>query len=157
MGISVRSATLGDIDWILSQLKIFSKLYGTKRSLYGDEIHCREGLKRTIEGHVFLLAVREDDSPLGFIAGLISPHLYNPAIRMLCELFWWVAEDARTTRAGVMLIDAFIDFGKKNADWITFGITEETPINEVSITKRGFHAHERSYLMEVSPCLPQSQ
>lgn len=147
----VRRAVDSDLDWILSQLKIFAPLYGTKRSLYGDESYAREGLRRTMESHLLLVAVR-GETLMGFIAGIVSPHLYNPAIRILCELFWWVSEDFRLTPAAALLFSEFVRWGKENCDWITFGVTETTPIKETSLLRRGFQLQERSYLMEVKPC-----
>ena len=137
-----------DIDWLIGQLKTFSEFYGHKKSLYGDEEYCREGLRRTITGHFFLIAERGKDR-LGFIAGLVAPHLYNPSIRNLTELFWWVAEEHRGSSAGLVLLDEFVKWGKENCDWICFSITKDTRIDPEHLLKRGFKPYESSFLMEV--------
>lgn len=143
----IRRARLDDIDWILSQLKIFAKWYGTKKSLYGDETYCREGLRKTIENHYFTIA-EQSSEPIGFISGYISPHPYNPSIRVLTEFFWWVSENKRHTKAGSMLLDEYVRWGKENCDWVTFSVTQETKISENHLTKRGFMLIEKSYLLE---------
>lgn len=149
MNVYIRRGDLKDIDWMVAQLKEFSRYYGSKRALFGDEAYARNGLVETIKKHLVLVA-EKDGAPVGFIAGLVSPHLYNPEIRILCELFWWVMPGHRGGRASPMLLDAFVEWGKEHADWITFGTTEKTPIKESSLIRRGFHLQETSYLMEVA-------
>lgn len=80
---------------------------------------------------------------------MLGFHPYNPAIRVLTETFWWVTPNARGSRAGLMLLDAFTAYGERNADWIVFTLEHHSPVNERTLTKRGFHLHERSYLREV--------
>ncbi len=48
-----------------------------------------------------------------------------------------------------MLLKEFINTGKENADWITFGLMETTPVKEKSILKYGFKKMETNFLMEV--------
>jgi len=147
MSIVVRPARPDDIDWIISQLERFSGLYGHKRALFGDEAYAREGLRRLVETHFVRIASRKEVR-LGFIAGIVAPHLFNPSIRNLTELFWWVAEEHRFTAAGLLLLDEFVTWGKENCDWINFNVTEQTAIDPDHLIKRGFKQYERSFLME---------
>ena len=156
MEITVRRGKPEDVPWILSQLKIFSPLYGTKRSLFGDEDYAREGLLRTMESHLLLVAER-GETLMGFVAGMVSPHLYNPAIRILCELFWWVAEEYRKTRAGYLLMREYMTWGKSNVDWMTFCLMENSPVKDGTLRRLGFKPTETSYLMEVQPWQPSQQ
>jgi RimJ/RimL family protein N-acetyltransferase len=148
--ITVRGATPEDIDWLLSQLREFSNFFGTRRSLFGDDDYSQSAMLNMIQNHIVFIAEREDVGPIGFISGYIIPHPYNPEIRLLSETFWWVDEEYRGTRAGLMLLNQFTDWGKKNADWITFALEEKSPVKETCLTKRGFRLHERSFLLEVS-------
>lgn len=46
------------------------------------------------------------------IAGVSSPHYVNAAHFTAHELFWWVDPEARSTRVGVRLLEAFEDWAK---------------------------------------------
>jgi hypothetical protein len=94
--------------------------------------------------------IAERDGPVGFVSGMLAAHPYNPALTVLTEMFWWVAPEARGSRAGLLLLDAFLAYGERNADWIIFTLEHHSPVNERTLTKRGFHLHERSYLYEVT-------
>lgn len=146
--IEIRRAEARDIAWILSQLKEFSQFIETRHQLYGSEEYSCKGIQLLIEEHVFFIA-EENNEPIGFVSGYFTPHLFNPDIRILCELFFWVVPSKRGCRAGSLLMDAYIDEGMKKAQWITFGLNRFTRVNERSLIKRGFAHHETTFLMEV--------
>ena len=147
--IKIRPATTDDLEWLIEQLKAFSLFYGTKNGLFSTEQFAREGMTTFMEKHVVFVAEKDFVGPIGFIAGLIIPHIYNPTIRVLNEAFWWVPEQHRHSRAGYLLLKAFIEYGKANADWILFTLEADSPVNEFALIDRGFKLKERSYLMEV--------
>ncbi len=148
-GVTVRHGEERDVDWLLSQLKKFSTFYGTKRSLYGSDDHVREILFRCIGDHILLIAERAEAGPVGFISGFVGPHPYNPSIRSLTETAWWVDEDHRGSRAGLLLFNAFVAWGRSNVDWIVFAIEDHSPVNPDILVRRGFRLQERNFLMEV--------
>lgn len=145
----LRRAEASDIAWLMIQLREFSQFIETEYQLYGDDEYTKNGLQLLIEKHYLNIATTHEGKPVGFMAGYFNPHLFNPSITVLCELFWWVIPEYRQTRAGAMLMNAFIDFGKKNAQWISFSLNRFTEVNERSLVKRGFHLHEKTYLLEV--------
>ena len=145
----VRRATESDLDYIVGQFPAFAKHYGTNKSLHGNHTHARDAMLKTIQEHLVLVAESDQDGVRGFIAGFVSAHPYNPDIRVLTELFWWVEPAFRRTRAAVLLMNEFVAWGKSNCDWVTFGIMETTPVKESAILKRGFIPYERNYIMEV--------
>ena len=147
--ITVRPAYASDVHWMLPQLQKFSQFYGTKIQLFGDEAHARCFIENQIEQHLVLIADRDGTGPIGFISGIVTLHPYNPSIRLLSESFWWVDEEFRGTRAGLLLLEEFVAWGKVNCDWITFALEEHSPVRDKSLLKRGFHLQERSFLMEV--------
>ena len=163
MLIDVRSATPLDIDWLMSRLLKLSQFAGTKRLLFEDNDYSRNGLASLIAHHFVRVAYRKHEagwpggsSPLkegwhrvGFIGGYFVGHPFNPKVRYLSELFWWVDETDRKTRAGHALLKSFVDFGIANADWLVFGLNEHTPVKEETILKIGFKKHETCYLMEI--------
>lgn len=143
--IEIRRAEASDIAWILSQLKEFSRFIETRYQLYGSDEYSRKGIELLINEHVFFVA-EKNSLPIGFIAGYFTPHLFNPEIKILNELFWWTQKGHH--RAAFLLLQEYLRFGKSNAQWITLSLNRFTPINEKSILKRGFHEHERTYLLE---------
>lgn len=147
--IQVRAAHLGDLDWLMRELKAFSHFYGSKKPLYGGDAYATQAITGMIENHVLLVAEREDGERMGFIGGVVQPHPMNPEISTLTELFWWVPETHRGCRAGLMLLNAFIDWGQKHCDWVLMTLEHNSPISERCLTTRGFIPKERSYLLEV--------
>lgn len=148
--ITIRRGKPEDMDWLIQELKLFSAFYDTKHPLFGHEQFVREGMTSMIEKHLVLIAEKEGIGPVGFIAGLLVPHIFNPLIRCLSETFWWVEEKHRRGRAGFMLLQAFIDFGKQNADWILCTIESNSPVNPNVLLDRGFKLKERNFVMEVT-------
>jgi len=146
--VAVRRARLADIDWIVSELREFAAHYNTKKPLFPDEMHAHQVISSMIDGHVVFVAERGTELH-GFIGGIITPHFMNPTIKTIAEMFWWVAKEHRGSRAGLLLLNEFIAFGEKNADWITVSLENRSPVHEKCLLKRGFIGQERSYLREV--------
>lgn len=149
MGIVIRDASTSDIDWLLTELKAFSNFFSAKIELFKDSDFARNFVSTMVANHLVLIADRQGER-MGFISGYVTPHPYNPEIKTLAETFWWVSPRYRSSRAGLMLLNAFTAWGKANADWITFALENHSPINEKTLTKRGYHLTERSFLLEVS-------
>lgn len=148
MPIQVRPATTQDLDWLIGQLKDFAAFYASKRSLFGEESYVRAVITSMIERHLVLVAERGTEL-LGFIGGIVTPHFMNPDIQVLTETFWWVSPEHRRTRAGLMLLEAFVGYGKANAQWTQMTLEHESPVADRCLTKRGFQLKEHSYLLEV--------
>lgn len=152
MTIVIRSANDSDIQWLTDQMIEFSKFQGTKISLFSTPEFVKIGLKNLIDNHFFKIACGCNDGiieRMGFIAGILMPHPYNPRIRIFAEQFWWVEPKFRNSRAGLLLLNEFMGFGEKNADWVTFTIESKSPVSEKTLTRRGFQIQELSYLKEV--------
>ena len=81
---------------------------------------------------------------------MIAPHIFNPKIMTLTEVFWWVKPEHRGSRAGRDLIEEFILWGKENVDWIITTLEENSPVNDSVFLNRGFKPKERSFIMEVT-------
>ncbi len=150
MTIGIRSADEADIEWLLGQLRKFSDFFGTELKLFGDEAQARDLLTKMILNHPTYIAESDQCGRMGFIAGVLTPHMFNPQITVLAETFWWVDELYRGTRAGLLLLNRFVAEGQLCADWITFALEAKSPVREETLTRRGFRLQERSYLMEVA-------
>lgn len=144
----VRQATTEDIDWLIEECAEFGRFFDSKIPLYNEE-HLRSVvLPSLINSHLFLVAeVRGEKA--GFIAGLYTSHFLNPLITTLTEILFWVTPKLRGSRAAIMLIEAYTQWGKLNADWISMTVESASHLNEKSILKRGFRFKEKSYFMEV--------
>jgi len=148
MPIQIRKGELEDIPWILEELKEFAIFYNTKKSLFPSEDLAAQKIGELIEGHVVYIS-EIDYMPSGFIIGLFTPHLFNPEINVLLELFWWVSEKYRGSKCGLLLLEEFIKFGEEHADWINFSLEEKSPVRDTVLLKRGFHLHEMNYMREI--------
>ena len=147
--VRVRRATSEDIEWLVTELRKFAEFFGSKHSLVGDETFWRDGLTVMVNQHVVFISETDADGRVGLIAGYLVGHPFNPKIRLLSEAFWWVSEKYRMSRAGLLLLNAFVEHGEKHADWITMALETKSPMNEKCLIKRGFHLHERSFLREI--------
>jgi hypothetical protein len=146
----VRKAHSLDSEWILEQLKIFSSIYETKHELFPkDTKEASLKVLQLIEQQIVLIAETDSGEKAGFIAGVLSPHYFNQDLMTLCELFWWVEEKHRGSRAGLMLYNEFVKIGKDLADWIVVCLKFGSPVKEEFFLKRDFKKLDQSFLLEV--------
>ena len=148
MGISVRWAQPNDLEWIVAELRKFSEFYGSHHTLFGDTEYVTNTVAGLIKDHVFLVAISGTEL-LGFIGGALHDHFYNPKIKVLSGLVWLVTKQFRSTSAGVDLLQAFSEWGRKCADWITLSIPNHSHLSQESLSRFGFMFQEKTYLLEV--------
>jgi hypothetical protein len=146
---TVRRAVESDQPWLLTQLKSFSSFYGNKKEFFGDEAHASQVVSALVQGQVVLVAESERGL-LGFVAGQVIAHPFNPNLKVLAELFWWVVPEHRKSRAGLMLLNEFTAWGKQNVDVITFCLLPHSDARPKSLLSRGYVAKETTYLLEVN-------
>lgn len=146
--IRIREANVEDIGWILEQVSAFSKFYGAGFDLAGDKEHGYKYIHGLILNHFFRIS-ELDTVRTGLIAGLIAPHHFNPKLKMLHELLWWVADEHRQTGSGKLLLEAYMSFGQNNGfDAITFTLEDNSPVPESILIKWGFRLKEKAYIKE---------
>lgn len=145
--IKVRQARTEDVPWLLKELAEFSKFYGTKNKLFGDQDYNTEYIEKVMDQH-FILVSENDEELTGFIAGLLMLHPFNPKVKVLQELWWWVPEKFRGGRSGFKLFKDFCDFGDKYCDMTLFTLEDASPVSETMLTKRGFVKKEVTYVRE---------
>lgn len=146
--VKVRNANPDDAAWLIEQIHAFEKFAGFKRQLLEDEGRAYETVWNLIAAHVVRIAC-DDEQRLGFIAGYHTPHPFNTNIKVLSEIFWWVAPERRGSRAGAALLNDFETIGRATADWVVLSLEHKSPLREVQLLKRGFRQVERSFLLEV--------
>lgn len=148
MSYQVRRATFDDIPDILEMLKEFAVFFDSRYSVYPDDEHATQFLTSMVNDHLVLIC-KHDEKNIGLIAGMILPHIFNPKITTLVETFWWVQKEYRETKAGAMLLNEYIRFGRQNVQWVIGTIEDNSPVRDETFLKRGFKLKEKSFLMEV--------
>ena len=101
-----------------------------------------------IANHVVLIA-EDNITRMGVIAGVKSPHHFNPEIRCLVELIWWVPEEFRDGRAGIALMREFEKVGRAEADCVVMSLEVGSTVRAEHLTKHGYRLAERSFVLEV--------
>jgi hypothetical protein len=145
---AIRKATVADMPWLLEQLAAFDRFFGSSRSMFPPSMDVAEQkLHYLINDHVFMIAEEAEYGPVGFIAGFQHEDFLSLRPR-LTELFWWVAEPYRRSRAGLLLLNAFIAYGRTLGADIAMSLLSGSPVNVDTLTRRGFVPKETSYLLE---------
>lgn len=145
--MTIRTFKMTDLPWLVKQLKDFADFYGTKKSLFLSATNTESLLKNLGINHVMFVA-EKDGELQGFIAGYFNPHPYNPEIKVLNEAFFWVEPNKRGSRAAIKLLDRFVGFGKRFADFVSLTLEDESQMSEKHFIKRGFKLKERNFLLE---------
>ncbi len=152
--IRIREANAEDINWILEQVTDFSTFYGMGFNLAGNIEYGKKYIAGLILNH-FVRISELDGERTGLIAGLIAPHHFNPDLKMLHELLWWVPEEHRQTGSGKLLFEAYMGFGQNNNfDFITFTLEDNSPVPEGFLFKQGFRLKEKAYIKEAKQWQP---
>jgi len=86
------------------------------------------------------------DKPVGVMLSRLSPSILDPKKAILTQDVLYTVSCQRAT---YWLLRDFIDFGKKNADFIMTMIGEKTNIKKASLEKLGFKKVEELYEIEV--------
>jgi hypothetical protein len=147
LGIEIRLAVEDDYPWLLEQSKLFTEFYGTSKKLYSD--HMPKVIQDLVEKHITLVS-QDGRNLTGLISGLYTTNFFNPDLKILAEVAWWVTPKYRNTRSGLMLLNEFVKMGKElEVDWITMSLEHHSPVNPKCLAKRGFKSQEHAFLMEV--------
>ena len=72
-----------------------------------------EGLIRQGMSTNTMWIVLKNNEPVGALGALVTPVAFNPSIQMIHEIFWWVDSTHRNGRAGLLLLNAFIEEAAK--------------------------------------------
>lgn len=156
----IRAGHEADLPWLLEQLREFDAFFGAKHTLFPDETYGRSFLRSLIDQHVLLIASAEGPpaSRIGFIGGLLGKHPFNPDLRTLTELFWWVVPRSRGGTTGARLLLEFRACAERHHVHMVVLSLEERTITEgmvdpSSLERMGFVPKERSYLLELEEAL----
>ena len=144
----IRYATLDDVSWIVGLVAADMQSLMGESDLY-DLDYLQTFVPYLIEDGVVLVAEKEG-IPVGCIAGILTPILFNPHKTALNEVFWWVAEEHRGSSAGAKLLLAFEQDGiALEVDFINMSIMHNTKLSTGALEKRGYLYKESSYVRRV--------
>lgn len=131
----------------MGALKAFAAEYPAPLAIYGTDEHAEALVGTLIRDQYVALAVDESGASLGLIAGVLGPHLYNPALRIATELWWWVTPPARGSSAGARLLADFEGWAaSQGADAIAMTLESSSPVRDDSLERRGYRMTERQFL-----------
>lgn len=88
------------------------------------------------EGTTFI--AKDGDKCVGALGSILTSNLFNPDIKTLAEIFWYVLPEYRNTRAGAMLLIEFEKKAKEVADEATLSLLPSSTISVDTLEKRGF-------------------
>lgn len=99
------------------------------------------------DGTAFI--VKKGDDPVGALGALLVPNLFNPDLKTLAEIFWYVLPEYRHTRAGALLMMAFEDKAEDIADEATLSLLPSSTIGMDTLEKRGFFLGEFAFRKQI--------
>lgn len=126
-------------DWLKKSCNELNSLYGTNYDFSRFPLN-------VVEKHHYFRVCLKDDKPVGFIIATIGQHMFDYNIKILSQQLMF-AETG--TKAGYLLMQDFIDFGKLHSNHIITMIADYTNIKEKSLVKLGFKKLETAYRMEI--------
>lgn len=88
------------------------------------------------------------ESPVGALGAIIVPNTYNPNIKTLVEMFWYVLPEYRKSRAGLLLLNAYAEKAEELGLEATMSLLPTSNIQDKTLAKRGFSICEYAYRKE---------
>lgn len=146
--MKIERATLADTPWLAGQMRAFSSALNTKHSyIFPTDEPLHQELQHMVESHVVLVAW-QDSTPVGAIGGLAGPHPFNPEVSALVERFWWVIPDKRGSKAGYLLLRAFMKIGERY-DTTVVSLENDSNVSDRMMARFGLKQYERTYAREI--------
>lgn len=153
---AVREATVDDLPQLVAWGRLFAgKLSDESNGALPlpDEESLYMLMARLATRPETVLLVAESDAPLGMIAGTLNPVMWAHQQVIAQELFWWVDETYRGTKAGSALLDAFEAWGKEHGACSVVMVCEEAlrpkPLTAV-YRRRGYKPQEHGFIKRVA-------
>lgn len=146
--VYIRRGIAEDMPWMLDELQQLQVFFGSVKQMFHRK-HSEDRLNVFLDHDLVLIAEKPSVGKIGLLIGVITPHIFNPEIKVLAEMLWWVTPVHRRTKAGYLLMKEYLRWGKENVDWITFSLQGNTPVKESTLNRFGFRHIEAAYLIEV--------
>lgn len=134
----VERASWVDVGWIVGELPAFCQMHNAWEFYPGPK-KAREMLAGFVETQ-YLTVAYDWVKPVGFLLAIVGAHALNPELRTASEALWWAPSNPR---AGLLLLDEFVKWGKENVDYMTFSLVDAA--GERALARRGLVYGERVY------------
>jgi RimJ/RimL family protein N-acetyltransferase len=145
--MKIRKATREDLWWLLENGMEMLKIIDPNK--VPNAVYLNNFVIGLLENGILFVA-EKDGKITGMIGGVKHPNIYFPEDIDLTELFWWIPEKYRKTRASYMLMKSFTAYGKQEkVARIILSVLSETQLNADALEKRGYKFREAAYVMEV--------
>lgn len=147
--MQIRNANELDIEVISEMLVEYINDLG-ELALYGQASpeYRKHFIEELIRKNICIIAEQENQI-VGLITGLVHPHIYNPEVTAVTELFWYVLPSHRQSLAAAKLFSAFKLEASRRGKLIYFNLAIQSQVKHESITKRGFSQCETHFVMQV--------
>lgn len=99
------------------------------------------------EGTAFI--AKDGALNVGALGSILIPSIFNPNIKTLSEIFWYVLPTYRKTRAGLVLLRDFEDTANHIANDATLSLLPYSLVNNESLEKRGFIMEEIGFRKQI--------
>lgn len=143
--ITIEQLSLKDIDWFVDVVVKSMVIDELKRPELFDRPTLYNLVKQSIDcGGSFI--ARNGDVKVGGLGSVLVHHIFNPKIKVLVELAWYVSPEHRRGRAGLMLLKAFNKRAEECADESTLSLLASSQVNHSSLSKLGYSANEVGFL-----------
>lgn len=147
--MKVRDAVKEDIAFIVEEGIHFLEYYPANLMDNLDMGYLYSLVDRLVTEHILLIA-EEGERRVGMIAGYVTPHIYNPKIIGVQELFWWVLPEHRSSTAALKLFKAFEDAAEDaGMAYIHMTSTVYTPTLSKLYQRFGYKPVESSFYKEI--------
>jgi hypothetical protein len=145
MTYTARVAVEGDKQWIEEVAAVNMLCEELLRPELVNSSRIRELVAKGINEKTCFIA-EYDGEPVGVLGAFLMDNLFNPDIKVLAEIFWYVLPPYRSTRAGILLFKLFDATAKEIANEATLSILiASSEINIDSLEKRGFKLNEFAF------------
>ena len=89
--------------------------------------------------------VLDKGKPVGALGAVLVNNTYNPELKSLVELFWYVEGESRMSRAGFLLFKAFEQKAEESADEAILSLLFSSKVRTETLEKRGFIMEEMAF------------
>jgi len=133
-----------DILWYVEEAAVSMLTNELKRpELINKENLYRLAFMGIEQGTAFVC--KDNGVPIGALGALIIPNIYNPEVYTLAEMFWYVPDKYRNSRAGLLLLNALLDEAELLGVDCSLSTLPSSNVKESFLKKKGFNLEEFSY------------
>lgn len=143
----IRQATLKDLPQLHRMGRRFHEVSGYAEVSEYDPESVDPVFRGMIEtGTLFT------DGQSGFLGFIVFPIFFDNSVTAAQELFWWVDENARSTKLGVELLDAYEKRAKEMGASVvmagSLSALDSVKVNHLYL-KRGYKSLDTSYMRSI--------